>query len=76
MFIGAQLRTLRISAGLSQRDLALAVNRGQPAVSAWESGRSNPSIDNLPAIAAALGVRVTDLIGPDPKRKGRKKEAP
>lgn len=59
------LRRARLSAGLTQRDLAAAVLRGYPGrVSQWENGLSQPFPRQLARIAEVLGVGVADLLLP------------
>lgn len=57
------IRTARERAGITQADLgkALGLSNGT-AVSHWESGRREPSLTNLRAIAEALGVSAKSLV--------------
>lgn len=52
-----RLKIARISAGLSQRDLALAVNVSEHLISKWETRRLSPRRDLQERIAAVLSVR-------------------
>lgn len=48
---------------MSQKELADALGVTQGTVSAWESGRWDPTVENLRAVAKVLGVTVDELIG-------------
>ena len=58
---GARLRRLREAAGLTQQQLAEAIDSWQPSVAAWEAGRHRPSLENLLLLAGALGVSLDEL---------------
>ncbi len=55
----------RKRAGLSQRDVAIALNITQSAISAWESGRNRPDIETIQQLASLYSVSVDDLIKTD-----------
>lgn len=63
-----RLRELRRKAGLNQGEFArvLDVARGVPWY--WEQGRS-PEVERLPAIAAALGVAIDEIVYVDPAER-------
>ena len=61
---GAQLRLARQARGLSQQQLAGVAGVTRQAVSAVESGHSDPSLRVALSLARALGVTVEDLFGP------------
>lgn len=69
----------RKAAGLTQAELAAKVGVCRTAVAAWESGKSYPPADRLPAIAAALSCTVDDLyntsVNPKKGDKHMSKEA-
>jgi transcriptional regulator with XRE-family HTH domain len=52
----ALLRTLRASAGLTQRQLADRMGKPQSMIARWELGHDVPRLDSLVAIATACGV--------------------
>jgi transcriptional regulator with XRE-family HTH domain len=54
----------RISAGVSQRDLSVRMGITQPLISAWEHGKSVPSLHHLVAIETSLGLSTGELIMP------------
>jgi transcriptional regulator with XRE-family HTH domain len=59
--LARNIRRLRLANNLSQEALADAANLRQAQISELESGKSNITLDNLQALANALGVRVADL---------------
>jgi len=61
---GAGLRLARQARGFSQQQLAGMAGVSRQAVSAVESGHSDPSLRVALAIAAALGLSVEELFGP------------
>jgi molybdate-binding protein/transcriptional regulator with XRE-family HTH domain len=61
---GAGLRLARQARGFSQQQLAGMAGVSRQAVSAVESGHSDPSLRVALAIAQALGLSVEDLFGP------------
>ena len=58
----AQLYQLRRERGISQEELANAVGVSRQAVQKWESGASQPNLDNLVAISAYFGVSLDYLL--------------
>lgn len=60
------LIALRKSKGLSQKDLAERTGLSQQHVSAIESGRIDPRLGTLEAIAHALGAQITLRAGAAP----------
>ena len=68
MTIGSNIKKLRTSQGLTQDQLAERLFVTRQTVSNWERGASQPDLEQLEAIAAALGVEVMDLLyGPKPR---------
>lgn len=60
--MGERIRAARERAGLTQKQLAIAVGVDPSAVSYWENGQTVPTINNLVKIAGILGVPPGDLI--------------
>ena len=60
--IGARVRELRSSKGLSGRKLAAAAGISQPFLSQLESGQTSPAIATLYRIASALDVDASDIL--------------
>jgi transcriptional regulator with XRE-family HTH domain len=58
------LRRLRSEQGLSQEDLAGLANLHRTYVGSVERGERNISIDNMEAIAIALGVDLCEVLCP------------
>ena len=54
--IGAALAKARVQAGLSQREMAIALNRGERTVQSWEKGISSPDSDEVFDWCSACGV--------------------
>jgi transcriptional regulator with XRE-family HTH domain len=62
--MGDRLRRLRLSAGISQGELAQRVDVTQKEISKYEHGHTFPRIDRLETILAALGVTPEGFLGP------------
>ena len=54
--VGERIRYLRHQRGLSQERLAEAIGRDRQAVGSWERAVTPPTVDDLSALARALGV--------------------
>ena len=59
---GATVRKLRASKGLSQEALADAAGVHRTYVGSIERGERNPTLSNVVRIAAALGLRTSELL--------------
>lgn len=55
---GDLVRAMRLSAGLSQRQLASRAATSQPALARYERGKTMPSIPTLQRLAEACGRRL------------------
>lgn len=55
-----QIREAREQAGMTQETLAERLGVSRQAVSKWEMGNAEPSLENLSALAEILGVEFTD----------------
>lgn len=60
--MGKKLRAARLSAGLTQTELAEKVGCHQKDVSRWEAGQHAPGARTLKKLAVALGCSVDELI--------------
>lgn len=60
--VAANIRALRRDAGLTLAELAAASDLGKSTLAQLESGRANPSVETLWAIAAALKVPFSRLV--------------
>ena len=58
MTLGQNIYRLRTERGLSQGDLAEALDVSRQSVSKWETGESLPDTNKLLAIGRLLGVTV------------------
>jgi uncharacterized protein len=59
---GRDLRTRRLRAGLTQRELAARSGTSQPAIAAIEKGARSPSLETRARLDAALRVRPSILL--------------
>jgi transcriptional regulator with XRE-family HTH domain len=66
MDIAADLRTARERAGLTQALLARRTGTSQATISAYESGRKEPSVATLDRLLAATGSRLAVVPGARP----------
>ncbi len=57
------LRTLRKAKGVTQEEMACALNVSAQAVSKWENGAAQPDIQLLPKIAEYFSVSIDELFG-------------
>jgi transcriptional regulator with XRE-family HTH domain len=57
--LGKALRSARLSAGLSQGELAGRIGSSQAMVSRWEAGRVPLTLGTLAAVAGGMGVDAT-----------------
>lgn len=57
------IREYRISASLTQGELAEKLKTTQRKVSYWESGKIEPDLDTLISIAEFFDVSLDDLLG-------------
>lgn len=66
MTYAEKLKALRTQAGLTQKQLGMAVGYGESSadvnVRCWERGRNYPPIDKLRALAKALNVPLDTVI--------------
>lgn len=68
------LKRLREAARLTQKALADAVGLSEHAIYLFESGRTDPSLDTLKRLAAALGVQPGALLDESPAPEHPAKE--
>ena len=60
--VGARIRALRTERGLSLSSLASEAGIGKGSLSELETGRRNPTLDTLYALAGPLGVPLASLV--------------
>ena len=58
------IRRLRRAAGLSQEELAGRLGVSRQSVSLWEQGVTNPTVENIYAMAEVLGASFNELMAP------------
>ena len=63
---GERLKKLRQKVGLSQEQLALVTNVSIKTIQRWEWGERQPRIEDIKALAKALGVTENDLLNDSP----------
>lgn len=63
MRVSESVRKARKAAGYSQQGLAAAAGVPQTTISRWENGTTPHTIQNLIAVAEALGVTLDELVG-------------
>jgi transcriptional regulator with XRE-family HTH domain len=64
--LAANLRRMRIARRLSLSELARATGMSKATLSSVESGRSNPTVETLAALASALRVSLGELLEEPP----------
>lgn len=70
MTIGDRIRSARLAAGLSQRDLANAIGVSHGIVGQWETDRKAPGIESLRKIAAVTFTDPSSLLSDIPATSG------
>lgn len=66
--VAKNLKCLRKQAAMTQEELAERLHVTRQAVSSWETGKTQPDIETLTALAETLGTDVNELIcGPRPR---------
>ena len=60
---GNRIKSLRIAAGMSVRDLQDIFGFSNPqAIYKWQQGQAMPTIDNMVILASVFKVRIDDII--------------
>lgn len=71
--IGQRIRDLRKQKRMSQTELAKSAGVSQTTVTAWETGKAEPSSSAITSLADYFDVTTDYLLGrPDKKEKKRK----
>jgi transcriptional regulator with XRE-family HTH domain len=71
--LGSRMAALRRTSGLTQAQMAQALNVSQQAVQSWEAGRRRLQISILPAVTKLLSVSLEGLLGEETERTLRKR---
>lgn len=58
-----RLKELRTEKGVTQADIAKLINASKMAISHWEKGNSEPSIEQLKILAEYFNVSIDYLVG-------------
>lgn len=61
-----RIKECRINSKLSQKFVAVTLGVAAPSVSNWESGKTQPTPENLRRLASLFGVTVDYLLGDEP----------
>ena len=61
-YIGQQIRTMRLSRGMTLADLALAINQSQSSITMYETGRREPDFETLEALADVFNVPLVSFV--------------
>lgn len=67
--VGRVIKESRIAAGLTQKQVADALNRPQNTISAWEVGRAQPDANTLFMLFQVLGRSVDEAFSFSPETK-------
>lgn len=59
----ANIRHYRIVLGIEQKELAARIGVHKNAISSWETGRTRPDLNLIPAICRELGITPYELFG-------------
>lgn len=73
MNLPQKIRALRKEKGMSQVELAEAMNVSRQAISGWEAGTSKPSVENLKYLSDFYDVSLDWLCGEDDITDGKKR---
>ena len=68
---GNRLRALRKKAGLTQEQLADSTGFSLMTIRRWEWGERSPRVEEVKALAKALGVSEADLLHDSPEESGK-----
>ena len=63
MSIGEKIREIRISKGMTQKELAAKLDTTQQNLAQYENGKRNPKLMTIQKIADALNVELDELMG-------------
>lgn len=61
-FIGQRIRTMRLSRGMTQADLAKAINQSQSSITMYETGKREPDFETLEALADVFNVPLISFV--------------
>jgi DNA-binding XRE family transcriptional regulator len=55
------LKAARVNKGLTQKDVANALNVTEKTVGAWENKKTMPNVNKIDPLCALLGVKYDDI---------------
>lgn len=61
--IGMRLQYWRMRAGMSREAMANKINCTYPTISAWEDGKSSPSVEKVSRFCEACGITIDNIVG-------------
>lgn len=67
--IGTRIRTMRLSRGWSQAELAKKVGASRSSVTMWETDERRPSLDMFDALADAFNVPIYAIMDDENKQR-------
>ena len=76
MRLAQTIYTLRTQKGMSQGDLADALEVSRQSVSKWETGGATPDLDKLVKMSALFGVTLDELVFGPPKKEPEPSPSP
>ncbi|MGN1250994.1 MAG: helix-turn-helix transcriptional regulator [Candidatus Spyradocola sp.] len=76
MTTGERIAQLRRAAGLSQEQLAEALEVSRQAVSKWETGQALPDTDRIARLCALFSVSADELLGLPTRQSAQDSSAP
>lgn len=68
--LAEKIKQYRMAAGLTQKELAGALNASQNTISQYESGKRAPTVKQLLALSTLLGCSVDELTNSRPGTDG------
>lgn len=60
--IGQRIRTMRLSRGMTQADLAKSIGQSQSSITMYETGRREPDFETLEALADVFNVPMVSFV--------------
>ena len=60
--IGQRIKTMRLSRGMTQADLAKAISQSQSSITMYETGRREPDFETLEAFADVFNVPLVSFV--------------
>ena len=61
-FIGQRIKTMRLSRGMTQADLAKAIGQSQASITMYETGKREPDFETLEALADVFNVPMVSFV--------------